>query len=253
MAIATFDYSGQVVLVTGGTKGLGRGIAGRFHDAGATVVVCARKEPEAALPEGMHFLPVDLTDGDAAWAMVDAVVQQHGRLDVAVNNAGGSPATDTTTASPRFTAKIVTLNLLTAIYVAQRANHHMQAGDGGAIINIGSVVAHRPAPGTAAYGAAKAGLYNFTRTVGQEWAPKVRTNFVTVGMVRTETASYTYGDDAAIARVEATIPVGRLVLPDDVANTCLFLGSQAAAYITGADIVMDGGGDRPTWMDAVGG
>lgn len=252
MASATFDYSGRVVLVTGGTKGLGRGIAARYHAAGATVVVCARSEPEAALPDGMHFASVDLRDGEAAWAMVDAVVDAHGRLDVVINNAGGSPATDTTTASPRFSERIVALNLLSAVFVAQRANHHMQAADGGAIINIGSVVAHRPAPGTAIYGAAKAGLLNFTATVGQEWAPKVRTNFITVGMVHTENMAQTYGDEASVARIEAVIPMRRFVEPADVAEACLFLTSESASYITGADLIMDGGGDKPTWQVAMG-
>src|SRR5690606_24413559 len=140
------------------------GIAQRFADAGATVVVAARN-PVDDLPAGWTFLQADLRDADAATAFIDQVVEAHGRIDTLVNNAGGSPPADSATAPARFTQRILDLNLLSSIYTAQRANHHMQAGDGGAIINVNSVVAIRPAPTTAAYGAAKAGLANFTSTV----------------------------------------------------------------------------------------
>ena len=98
MAI-TIDLSGQVALVTGGTKGVGRGIAQRLADAGASIAVCSRSEPEDALPDGWSWFGVDLRDGDAAWAMVDQVVEQLGRVDVLVNNAGGAPPADSTTAN----------------------------------------------------------------------------------------------------------------------------------------------------------
>lgn len=245
----TIDMSGQVVLVTGGTKGVGRGIAARFADAGATVVVCART-PVDDLPAGWGFHAVDLRDGEAAWAMVDEVVATHGRLDVLVNNAGGSPPADTATASPRFTERIIALNLLSAIYTSQRANHHMQVAGGGSIVNVSSVVALRPAPTTAAYGAAKAGLLNFTTTAGQEWAPLVRVNAVTCGMVLTEQAELFYGDEERIGRVGATVPLGRLAVPGDIGDACVYLASSLASYVTGANIVVHGGGDRPPFLDA---
>ena len=212
MAI-TIDLDGRVALVTGGTKGVGRGIAQRFADAGATVVVCARKEPEVALPEGWSFVSGDLRDGEAAWGVVDEVVARRGRIDVLVNNAGGSPPADSTTAPPRFTERIVQLNLLAAVYCSQRANHWMQQGDGGSIVNITSVSGMRPSPTTAAYGAAKAGLVSFTTTVAMEWAPKVRVNAVTGGMIRTEQSHLFYGDEESIAAVAANVPLGRLALP----------------------------------------
>ncbi len=174
------DLSGKVVLVTGGTKGVGRGIATRFADAGATIAVCARN-PVDDLPSDWTFLAGDIRDGEAAFALIDAVVDQLGSIDVLVNNAGGGPPADTTTASPRFTERIVALNLLAPIFCSQRANHWMQEGDGGSIINISSVSGMRPSPTSAAYGAAKAGLVNFTMTAAMEWAPAVRVNCVTVG------------------------------------------------------------------------
>ncbi len=243
------DMTGRVAVVTGGTKGVGRGIAQRFADAGATVVVGARN-PVDDLPAGWTFLPADLRDAEAATAFVDGVVEAHGRIDVLVNNAGGSPPAETATATARFTQRIVDLNLLSSIYTSQRANHHMQAGDGGSIVNINSVVAIRPAPTTAAYGAAKAGLASFTVTAGQEWAPRVRVNGVICGMVRTEQADLFYGDAEGIARVEAGIPIGRLALPADIGDACVFLASPMASYITGTNVLVHGGGDRPPFLDA---
>jgi NAD(P)-dependent dehydrogenase (short-subunit alcohol dehydrogenase family) len=244
------DYADRVVLVTGGTRGVGRGIARRFADAGATVAVCARSEVDD-LPAGWLFVAADLRHADQAFAAVDAVVERCGRLDVLVNNAGGSPPVDTASASPRITEKIVAVNLLAAMYCSQRANQHMQdQPDGGAIVNIASVSALRHSPLTAAYGAAKAGLLNFTKTAAHEWAPKVRVNAVVAGLVRTEQSHLFYGDDAGLARVAATIPLGRLAEPSDIGDVCLFLGSSLAGYVTGAAIDTTGGGDRPAYLDA---
>lgn len=249
MSRLDIDFSGQVVLVTGGTKGVGRGIAERFAETGATIAVCARSAG-LDIPGDWLELHADVRDGDAAFAMVDAVVAALGRVDIVINNAGGAPVADTAEASPRFTERIVALNLLSAIYVAQRTNHHMQVGDGGSIVNIGSVTALRPAPTVAAYGAAKAGLINYTATAGQEWAPKVRVNCVTAGLIKTELAHLHYGDDASIERIEATIPIGHLATPTDVANACMYLASPLASYVTGANLVVHGGGDRPPFLDA---
>lgn len=244
------SFDGQVVLVTGGTKGAGRGIAECFEALGATIAVCARNAVDD-LPESWSFESADLRDGDAAFAMVDRVHGRLGRLDVVINNAGGAPPADTSTASPRFTERIVALNLLSAIFVAQRANEHMQRGEGGAIVNIGSVSAHRPAPTAAAYGAAKAGLAAYTATAGHEWAPKVRVNCVTPGLIMTEQSGVHYGDEASIARVERTIPVGRMASPGDVADACVFLASPLASYVTGANLALHGGGDRPGFLTAL--
>jgi len=244
------ELSGSVVLVTGGTKGVGRGIARQFSDAGATVVVCARTEPDD-LPEGWAFLSADLRDGAAAWSAIDTVVERFDRIDVLVNNAGGAPPAETTTASPKLTERIVALNLFAPMFCSQRANHWMQQqAQGGSIINIGSVCAHRPSPMAAAYGAAKAGLWNFTRTTALEWAPKVRVNHITAGMIRTELAHLYYGDEDGIAAVGATVPLGRLAEPGEIGNVCLFLASDLASYVTGADIAAHGGGERPPFLGA---
>jgi NAD(P)-dependent dehydrogenase (short-subunit alcohol dehydrogenase family) len=245
----TVDLDGKVALVTGGTKGVGRGIAQRLADAGARVAVCARNAVDD-LPDGWAFFAADIRDGEAAFAMIDAVVEQLGSIDLLVNNAGGGPPADTTTASPRFTERIVALNLLAPMFCSQRANHWMQQGDGGAIINISSVSGVRPSPTSAAYGASKAGLVNFTMTAAMEWAPAVRVNCITVGMVRTEQAHLFYGDDAGIAAVGATVPLGRLALPSEIGDVCVFLASPLASYVTGANLLAHVGGDKPPFLDA---
>jgi NAD(P)-dependent dehydrogenase (short-subunit alcohol dehydrogenase family) len=184
--------------------------------------------------------------------VVTVTIERFGRLDVLVNNAGGSPIADAATASPRFSESILKLNLIAPLNFAQRANAVMQTQEpGGTIINIASVSGTRPSPGTAAYGAAKAGLLNLTQTLAMEWAPRVRVNAVTAGMIRTEQAHLHYGDAAGIAAVAATVPLGRLGEPEDVADACLFLASPLARYISGASLAVHGGGERPAYLAAM--
>jgi NAD(P)-dependent dehydrogenase (short-subunit alcohol dehydrogenase family) len=240
--------NGRVVLVTGGTKGLGRGIADAFRSAGADVLVCARNAPDG---DAADFVAADLREAPEADKVVAAAVERWGRLDVVVNNAGGAPPAPAAGASPNFVAKVVALNLLAPFYVAQAAYRVMrEQPGGGVIINIGSLSGQRPSPGSAAYGAAKAGLASLTRTLAMEWAPQVRVNAVTVGYLETEQAGLYYGDDAGIARVAETIPMRRLARPSDVAAACLFLASPEAAFVTGADIAVHGGGEPPPFLSA---
>jgi NAD(P)-dependent dehydrogenase (short-subunit alcohol dehydrogenase family) len=258
-------HGGRVVLVTGGTRGIGRHIAARYAQAGATVVVCGRTAPdtgEAPAPDAGGppaagggpgaFMACDVRDPDQVEALVAGIVERWGRLDVVVNNAGGAPQVDSASASARFNERVVALNLLAPFTVAQAANRVMQAqDDGGSIVNIASVSGTRPSPGSAAYGAAKAGLLSLTQTLAVEWAPGVRVNAVVPGIIATEDVHLHYGDERAVARVAATVPARRLGTPDDVAATCLFLSSPLAPFVTGAALAIHGGNERPAFLGAL--
>lgn len=215
------DLSGQGAIVTGGTRGIGRTIAMRLRDAGATVVVCGRTEP-GDLPADIMFVAADIREPEQATMLVDQAVARLGRLDLLINNAGGGPVSAAADLPPKLANAILRLNLLAPLFVAQAAHRVM---DEGLIINIGSVAATRPAPGTAVYAAAKAGLVTLTQALALEWAPRIRVNCVTAGVVRTDDNAHHYGDEAALAAVASTVPLGRMATPDDVANACLLLAS----------------------------
>jgi NAD(P)-dependent dehydrogenase (short-subunit alcohol dehydrogenase family) len=194
----------------------------------------------------------DVRDADQVTALVDTAVGRHGRLDVVVNNAGGGPWVDSATASPRFTERVIALNLVAPIVVSQAGYRIMAAQDGGgSIVNIASVSGIRPSPRSAAYGAAKAGLLNLTQTLAVEWAPAVRVNAVIAGLMATDDLEATYGDAATQSRMAATVPMGRFGTPDDVAGACLFLSSPLAAFVTGAALAVHGGNERPSILEVV--
>lgn len=244
------DLAGLGALVTGGTRGIGLAIAQRLITAGARVLVCGRSQPDT-LPAGAEFAAADVRDPARAAALVAEANGRFGGLHVVVNNAGGSPSVPAASASPNLITSVVRLNLLAPFFVAQAANAVMQEQDGGGlIINIGSVSAIRPAPGTAAYAAAKAGLITLTQALALEWAPAVRVNCVTAGLVRTDDSQAHYGDELALAAVAATVPLRRMATPEDIAGACLLLASPLASYVTGANLVVDGGGQLPAFTGA---
>ncbi|MGW0707682.1 SDR family oxidoreductase [Streptomyces sp. NPDC002643] len=258
------ELDGKLAVITGGTRGIGAGIAHAFVEAGAEVVICARRAPETPI-KGTEFIPADVRDPDAVQGLFDALP----RVDVLVNNVGGTPyrllgggaeamADGGAAAMPdggavamaeaRRHARVVELNLIAPLTVSLAAHEHLRRARG-AIVMIGSVSGSRPSPGSAAYGAAKAGLAHLARSMAVEWAPEVRVNTLVLGMVHTELAHLHYGDEAGIAAVSRTVPLGRLATPSDVASAALFLASDAAAYITGASLLVHGGGERPAFLD----
>lgn len=238
-----YDHTGSVVLVTGGTRGLGAGIAAAFLAAGAEVVVCARRKPET-LPEGLTFVAADVRDAAEVDRLVTEIEERHGRLDTVVNNAGGSPQALLAGTSPRLHTRVVELNLIAPLLVAQRA-HPLLAASGGSVIMIGSSSGTRPSPGTSAYGAAKAGLHHLAACLAAEWAPSVRVNTVVVGLAETEDSAEHYGGPEGVARMGAAVPAGRMALPSDVAAACLWLA--VPGYVTGTEILVHGGGEIPAW------
>ena len=242
----SFGLDGRVVLVTGGVRGVGAGISSVFAGQGATVVTCARRAVEG-LPYEFHAC--DVRDEEAVALMIDTIAERHGRLDVVVNNAGGSPYVLTAESSPKFNRKIIELNLIGALLVSQCANDKMQHQErGGSIVNICSLSGRRPSPGTGAYGAAKAGLESLTQTLAVEWGPKVRINACVVGMVETEQADLFYGDAESIAAISKNVPLRRMATPADVGWAAAFLASDAASYISGASLEVHGGGEPPHYL-----
>jgi NAD(P)-dependent dehydrogenase (short-subunit alcohol dehydrogenase family) len=244
------ELAHRITLVTGGTRGVGRAIADAFLSQGAVVVVCGRSDPEPETSRrngpAPHFMAADVRNAAQASALLADIVSRFGRLDVLVNNAGGSPPSETATASPRFFDAIVQLNLVAPLRLSALANDIMQAQeDGGTIINIGSLSGLRPSPSAAAYGAAKAGIINATSILAAEFAPKVRVNCVTPGAIATPELHKLYGGDTYFDRLAASVPLGRIGRPEDVAGACLFFASAASAFITGANLLVHGGGEDP--------
>ncbi|MEU5216885.1 SDR family oxidoreductase [Streptomyces sp. NPDC020807] len=250
----TIDLSGSVAVVTGGTRGVGAGIARALLEAGAEVVTCARREPEKpveAAGRTARFLPVDLRDPAAVSAFFTRVRRDHGRLDLLVNNAGGTPFRKLADGTAEQQARVLELNLVAPLTASLAAYEVMrEQPGGGSIIMIGSVSGTRPSPGSAAYGAAKAGLDNLARSMAVEWAPAVRVNTLVLGMVRTELSHLHYGDEAGVDAVGRTVPLGRLAEPSDVGDACVLLASRQAGYVSGASLYVHGGGERPAFLDA---
>lgn len=246
-------FANQSVIVTGGTKGVGFGIAQAFLSAGANVFICGRNTPER-LPHANGkqavFIAADVRKPEESQQLIDTVLAQTGRLDVVINNAGGSPPVKAADAPAKLTESIIRLNLIGPLVFSQQAFHALRRNpSGGSIVNIASISGVRPSPGTAAYGAAKAGLINVTRSLAQEWAAdKVRVNAIIAGMIKTEASEDHYGGTNGIALIEKSLPMGRMAVPSDIANACLFLAAPQSAYISGAALDVTGAGEPPMFL-----
>lgn len=247
------SFADKVVIVTGGSQGVGLGISRAFLHRGASVVSCARKSfdhhPAADTDDerarSMH-VAADIRDDAQIDHVIERTLDRFGRVDVLVNNAGGQPPADIATASPRFIKAIIELNLTAPLVFATKAYNAMAPTGGGSIINISSQ-ASMPSGGGGSltpYGAAKAGLNHMTRSLAVAWGRTVRVNCVSLGWVETEAmADLLLPENRDQWRVTTDrIPVGRMGTPDEIGEICAFLASDAASYLNGTTIWADGGG-----------
>jgi len=193
----------------------------------------------------------DLETFEGAQNAIDSALERFGRIDVLINNVGGTIwAKPYEHYTPQQIQAEVARSLFPTLWTCRAVLPHLIEQASGTIVNVSSVSALRPSPGTAAYGAAKAGLDSLTRSLAVEWAPRVRVNGIDVGMVRTEQTDDHYGGDDGVARIEATIPLGRMADPADVGRLVAFLASDLAAYVSGSTIECHGGGEAPAFLAA---
>jgi NAD(P)-dependent dehydrogenase (short-subunit alcohol dehydrogenase family) len=250
------DLTGRVALVTGASGGVGAGIARRFAEAGAAVLVHYRSDEggavavaDAARAAGGQAIPVaaELVDRPSVDRLVAAATEAFGGLDIVVNNAGAYRGTRVAPDAPDDDAWAdwateLDTNLRTTVLVTRAAIPALRARGGGAIVNIASISALHPAHGQAAYVTAKAGIIAFTRAAAQELGPEaIRVNAVSPGLIGRPTLAEDWPD--GFGRWMAKVPLGRVGEPGDIADACLFLASPASRWITGQHLIVDGGMD----------
>jgi NAD(P)-dependent dehydrogenase (short-subunit alcohol dehydrogenase family) len=243
------DLGGKVALVTGGSRGIGRVVAEALANAGADVVVASRKldNCETAAREiteatGRRALPVACHVGrwEECDHLIETVYGQFGHCDILVNNAGMSPAYDgLSSISEELYDKVHATNARGPFRLSVLTGERMAAADGGSIINISSIGSQRPNTIDLPYGMAKAALNALTLGLAGAWAPKVRVNLVLPSACETDMNKGWPAETKA--RVAESNPMGRLARPEDVAGACVFLASDAASYVNGAQLAVDGG------------
>ena len=247
----SFDLSGKVALITGGSRGLGRAMALGCAAAGADIAIASRKleacvkaagEVEAlgrrAFPYACH-----VGDWDGLEALTDAVYAHFGRVDILVNNAGMSPlAPSSLETSEALYDKVFDVNLKGPFRLTALVGSRMVAGDGGSIINISSTASIRPAPSTAPYGAAKAGLNAITVAYAHEYGPSVRVNCIMAGPFHTDVSKAWSRTEAFERQAKATIALQRAGEPEEIVGAAIYLASDAASFTSGSVLRVDGGG-----------
>jgi 2-deoxy-D-gluconate 3-dehydrogenase len=253
-----FDLSGKVAIVTGGTMGIGLGCSRRLAEAGASLVIAARgvekgEEVTRELRDAgykVSFMKCDVSQKAEVARLVENTVKTLGRLDVMVNNAGIFPKTPIDEAGLETWDRVINVNVRGLFFCSREASWQMiKQGWGGSIINIASVSAFQPQFALSAYDASKGGVWMLTRNLAVELAPyKIRVNSVSPGMIQTEAYATPEGIEYNKRRLYR-IPLGRAGRPDEVGNVVLFLASAAASYMTGSDIVVDGGFTLTSLMD----
>jgi 7-alpha-hydroxysteroid dehydrogenase len=248
-----FLLTDHVAVVTGAGRGIGAATAVALAEAGADVVISARTKAdldevaEVVTATGRRALPVaaDLSDVDAAASLADAAREEFGRLDVVVNNVGGTyprPLLDTDT---DFLEEAFRFNVSTAHALTRAAAPIMLAGGGGAVVNISSIMGRVSGRGFLAYGTAKGALAHLTELSAYDLAPRIRVNAISVGSVATSALDIVLTNEELRTRMEQATPLRRIGSAEDIAATVLFLASPAGGYVTGKVLEVDGGLQAP--------
>jgi len=244
-----YNLEGKVALVTGASRGIGLAIARELLRQKAKVAICARKpegleaaRQELAAPD-LLALPAHIAEEDQVDRLFAAVLDRFGRLDILINNVGMNLLTPSTVdADVAAWRKIIDTNLTGPYLCARQAARAMRPLKAGKIVNLSSIAGRQAAPGMGIYGVAKAGLEMLTRVLAVELAPdNIQVNAVAPSMVKTGFSAPFWSNESLQAQIVAGIPAGRLAEPMDVVHPVLFLASDAAGYITGQTLIVDGG------------
>ncbi len=241
------DLTGRVAIVTGGAMGIGYAIASRLAEAGAKVLIAdkdAAAASAAAAKIGGAAISVDVSDEAQVESMVDRAVSEFGGVDILVNNAGVYPMVPVLEATKEDFEKTIHVNLKGAFFAAKASAKQMVAqGRGGTIINVTSIDALHPSGvGLAFYDASKHGLWGFTKNLALELAPhQIRVNAIAPGGVRTPGTNFFKGANEQDQSFLNKIPMHRAAEPDEIGTVALFLASGLSSYMTGSQIVVDGG------------
>jgi 7-alpha-hydroxysteroid dehydrogenase len=253
MILDRFRLTDRVAVVTGGGRGIGGATAVALAEAGADVVISARTEEQLREVAGRIeaagrravTVTADLDDLDAVAGLASAAQNEFGRLDIVVNNVGGTMPRGFLETSPRFLEQAFHFNVSTAHALTRAAVPLMLAGDGGAVVNISSAMGRIQDRGFVAYGTAKAALTHYTRLAATDLAPRVRVNAIAVGSIATSALEVVLTDDNLRTAMEQATPLRRIGDPVDIASAIVYLCSPAGSYVTGKIIEVDGGLDHP--------
>ena len=248
-----FRLDGRVAVVTGAGRGIGAATALALAEAGADVVIAARTESQldevatqiAGQGRRAHVVLADLSDLAAVADLAAEADRAFGRLDIVVNNVGGTIPNAFLDTTPEYMAEAFSFNVLTAHALTRAAVPLMVAGGGGSIVNISSAMGRVAGRGYLAYGTAKAALAHYSRLAACDLAPSIRVNAIAVGSTATAALEFVTQDEAIKRQMEEGTLVGRIADPEEIAAAVLFLASPAGAYVTGKVLEVDGGLDRP--------
>jgi 7-alpha-hydroxysteroid dehydrogenase len=253
MILERFRMDDKVAIVTGAGRGIGAASALALAEVGADVVLAARTEEQLrevagqveALGRRALVVPGDLSDLAVVASLADQAVEAFGRLDVVVNNVGGTMPRPLLDTSPRFLEEAFHFNVSTAHALVRASVPHMLETEGGAVVNISSVMGKVVGRGYLGYGTAKAALAHYTRLAARDLAPRIRVNAIGVGSTATSALDIVLQSDELRTTMEQTTPMKRIGDPIDIATAVVYLSSPAGGYITGKVLEVDGGLEMP--------